>query len=137
MILAVILMIREWTQVTDGLGSAVRVILFDYKKAFDLIDHAFLAEKSSNLSILRAVVRWTIDFLMNGKQRVKLSNDCFSEWRDVPSDIPQGRKLWPWLFCLMINNLDICDISKWKFADDPTVAEVVSKGTNSLVKVTR
>ena len=35
----------------------------------------------------------------------------------------------------MINNLDICDFSKWKFVDDSTVAEVVSRDTNSLVQV--
>ena len=43
--LAVISVIHEWTQTTDGTGSAVRVILFDYKKAFDIIDHDLQAEK--------------------------------------------------------------------------------------------
>ena len=90
--------IHEWTQATDGTGSAVRVILFDYKKAFDLIHHALLADKISNLAIPRAVARWTIDFLMNRKHRVKLSSDCFSEWGDVPSGIPQGTKLGPGYF---------------------------------------
>ena len=34
----------------------------------------------------------------------------------------------------MINDLDIRDVSKWKFLDDTTADEVVSKGTNSLVQ---
>jgi hypothetical protein len=32
---ALIKMLHRWTEATDGSGSTVRVILFDYKKAFD------------------------------------------------------------------------------------------------------
>ena len=66
--LAVISMIHEWTQVTDGTGSAVRIILFNYKKIFDLVDRVLLSKK-----LAHAVARRTTDFLYNRKQRVKLS----------------------------------------------------------------
>ena len=42
---ALISMIHNWTQATDATGAAVRVVLFDYKKAFDLIDHQILIHK--------------------------------------------------------------------------------------------
>ena len=58
--MAAISMIHNWSQSTDGPGAAVRIVLFDYKKAFDLIDHGILAEKISRLPIPKAVVRWTI-----------------------------------------------------------------------------
>ena len=38
-------MVHSWTKHTDGTGSTVRVILFDYRKDFDLIDHALLARR--------------------------------------------------------------------------------------------
>ena len=38
-------MLNNWTQATDGSGAAVRVVLFDYRKAFDFIDHNLLVRK--------------------------------------------------------------------------------------------
>lgn len=38
-------MLHQWLEATDGTGAAVRVILFDYRKAFDLIDHDILVQK--------------------------------------------------------------------------------------------
>ena len=42
---ALISMVHSCTQTTDGTGSAVRVVLLDYRKAFDLVDHKILADK--------------------------------------------------------------------------------------------
>ena len=42
---ALISMVHSWTKHTDGTGSTVRVVLFDYRKAFDLIDYTLLARK--------------------------------------------------------------------------------------------
>ena len=86
-------MILHWAQATDSTGAAARVVLFDYKKAFDLIDHQILVQKVFSLNIPRSIARWVADFITNRKQRVKLSHDCFSEWGDVPSGVPQGTKL--------------------------------------------
>ena len=38
-------MVHSWNKHTDGTGSTVRVVLFDYRRAFDLIDHELLARK--------------------------------------------------------------------------------------------
>ena len=38
-VLALLSMIHEWLQATDGNSASVRVFLFDYRKAFDFIDH--------------------------------------------------------------------------------------------------
>ena len=51
--------------------------------------------------------------------------------RGVDVDVGKGTKLGPWLFLIMINDLDINNASLWKFVDDTTTSEVVNKGQPS------
>ena len=49
-------------------------------------------------------VIWIIDFLRDRQQRVKINNNCYSSWLNVPA--PQGTRLGPWLFLVMINDFN-------------------------------
>ena len=55
-----------------------------------------------------------------------IGHDCFSEWGAVPAEVPQGTKLWPWLFIIVINELDVPGTDLWKYVDDTTISETIS-----------
>ena len=62
---ALISMVHHWLQATDGTGAAFRVVLFDYRKAFDLIDHKILVAKISGLDMPHSIKAWVTDVLFD------------------------------------------------------------------------
>ena len=68
------------------------------------------------------------------KQRVKLERDCKSEWGDIPAGVPQGTNLGPWIFVLMIDDINTSDIEIWNYVDDTTIADPQVKNQASTIQ---
>ena len=101
---------------------------------FDLTDHTLLVRKLSMLDIAYGITCWVIDFPENRQQRVKLERECMSEWRNTSAGVPQGTKLGPWLFILMIGDIDTSNLDLWKYVDNRTMAENVVKTKASTIQ---
>ena len=90
--LTLISILHTWSLETDRNGSTVTTLLFDYRKAFDAIDHSILVNKLRNLAVPRSIINWIIDFLSNPLQRTKLEKGSYSKWGPILSGVPQGTK---------------------------------------------
>ena len=98
--IALVNMLHHWSLSTDGNGATVRTLLFDYRKAFDLIDRTILLKKLCyQCKLPPSFINWIAGFLSDRSQRIKLAEDCFSEWGSVPSGVPCRAPNWA-LGCL-------------------------------------
>ena len=102
--------------------GAVRMLMLDYRKAFDSIPHQTILQSLIDKGAPKELLVWIISYLTCRKQRVK-SNGSFSGWFEATSGVPQGGVLAPLLFAVAMDSLKVkCENSLIiKFADDITV----------------
>ncbi|CAB4027376.1 Hypothetical predicted protein [Paramuricea clavata] len=113
---------HTWLKGLDNGVKYVRVLSFDFSKAFDSVPHDILFGKVKKLPFNPYIINWLIDFLKDRKQRVTVDG-ITTEFLKINRGVPQGTVLGPILFSIMVNDIkpvnpinELC-----KFADDITI----------------
>ena len=98
------------------------MVLVDYRKAFDMIDHTLLLKKLEVYGLSRDSLQWFTSYLKDKRQFVKLG-DKQSSVAIVRHGILQGSILSPLLFFVFINDLPLYVSSSRinLYADDTTL----------------
>ena len=99
-------LLEQYESILDALStqSNIDIIMLDYAKAFDKINHTILLHKLKKLGISGQIGKWIGQFLLNRTQRVSL-NGHLSSPSEVISGVPQGTILGPVLFLVYIADI--------------------------------
>ena len=83
------------------------LVLLDYSKAFDTINHRLLYAKLQDLGFEFSAISWIVSYLTDRKQKVKTSTDE-SGWETIKNGVPQGSVLGPLLFSILVHDIGKC-----------------------------
>ena len=71
---ALIDMVHTWLLAAEE-WKASHVVLLDYRKIFDHVDHTMLVTKCKHFELPNFIIRWLCAFLSNRSQRVMLGRE--------------------------------------------------------------
>ena len=113
--------------------SGVKIITYDYSKAFDTISHELVIQRLAEGKFPLAFIRWVKNYLSGRIQATRIGCTVSSTSKIV-AGVPQGSVLGPMLFCLIVGSLRTVHASSQliEYVDDITISVPLFKDGNDL-----
>ena len=109
---------------TDVSNSVGTLVVTDFSKAFDSVDHTLAIQKLCAMGVRSEIIPWIADFLTSRRQRVQY-HSVLSDWEILTCGVPQGTKFGPIIFIALINDASENSAAhSFKYVDDLSLAEV-------------
>ena len=123
--------LHSGAEVPKNVGTVVST---DFSKAFDLIDHNLLISKFIQIGVRESFIPWICGFI-SGRQQCVRYNQILSDYKQLNGGLPQGTKMGPLGFQVIINDAaSDAHTNVWKYVDDLTLASNVSNLAKSTLQ---
>ena len=81
-------MINKWLDAINS-SQMIGMVMIDFRKAFDLVDHTLLLKKLKYYKISEETISWFSSYLLGRKQKVFVNN-VLSESENIICGVPKG-----------------------------------------------
>ena len=99
-------LVHKWYKAMNESHWVVRIIVLDFRRAFDLIDHKRVLENIREIGARQVLVNWRVSYLSKRSHFAKHGNEMFKLER-VKVGTPQGNNLGAIAFVVQINKLPL------------------------------
>ena len=100
------------------------LLLIDFKKAFDFVDHNVAVEELNAMGCRTSLLPFVMNFLTGRRHRVRYL-DAISGYENTTCGVPQGTVLGPVVFGALVNRLCCTMFPRAKFVDDLSLGYLI------------